>query len=101
MIQSSQRRESIKIFKPELAKSLSFIVYYTTTEVASYLGLTYEEFFSLPTTDPDKLKLIFDLGEIVHRLINSDYYKQLAISQDEQMKERAEWRKRVLRKQIV
>ena len=72
--------------------------YYAAAEVANYLGLTSEEFCSLPSRDPGKLKLIIDLGEIVHRLINSEIYERLALAQEEQMKERAEFRKRVLRK---
>jgi hypothetical protein len=45
--------------------------YLTTTEVTCYLGLTYEEIFDLPIKDPNKLKAMFDLSEVVHRLINS------------------------------
>lgn len=78
--------------------SLASIEYYTTTTVANYLGLTYREFYNLPTKDPNKLRLIFDLGETVHRLINYDLYERLALTQEEQMKERAEWRKTIVRK---
>ena len=42
--------------------------------------------------------MIFDLGELVHRLINSDFYERVAIAQEEQRKERAEFRKRILKK---
>ena len=59
--------------------------------------LTYEEFYNLPTKDPDKLRMIFDLGEIVRLLINSDIYQQITKAQEEQMKDRAEWRKKVFR----
>jgi hypothetical protein len=41
--------------------------------------------------------MIFDLGEIVHLLINSDIYEQITKAQEEQMKDRAEWRKKVFR----
>ena len=51
--------------------------------MAIYLGLTYEEFYNLPTKDPDKLRMIFDLGEIVHLLINSDIYEQITKAQEE------------------
>jgi hypothetical protein len=81
----------------KLLKGFAFIEYYTTTVVAIYLGLTYEEFYNLPTKDPDKLRMIFDLGEIVHLLINSDIYEQITKAQEEQMKDRAEWRKKVFR----
>jgi hypothetical protein len=81
----------------KLLKRFAFIEYYTTTVVAIYLGLTYEEFYNLPTKDPDKLRMIFDLGEIVHLLINSDIYEQITKAQEEQMKDRAEWRKKVFR----
>jgi hypothetical protein len=81
----------------KLLKRFAFIEYYTTTVVAIYLGLTYEEFYNLPTKDPDKLRMIFDLGEIVHLLINSDIYEQITKAQEEQMKDRADWRKKVFR----
>src|ERR671910_632327 len=73
--------------------SLASIEYYTTITVANYLGLTYRQFYNLPSKDPERLRVIFDLGETVHRLINCDLYEQLALTQEEQMKERAEWRK--------
>jgi hypothetical protein len=47
--------------------SLASIEYYTTTTVANYLGLIYKEFYNLPTKNPNKLRVIFDLGEVVHR----------------------------------
>ena len=49
------------------------------------------------TKDPDKLRMIFDSGEIAHLLINSDIYEQITKAQEEQMKDRAEWRKKVFR----
>jgi hypothetical protein len=79
----------------KLLKRFAFIEYYTTTVVAIYLGLTYEEFYNLPTKDPDKLRMIFDLGEIVHLLVNYDIYEQITKAQEELMKDRAEWRKKV------
>jgi hypothetical protein len=82
----------------KLLGRLVFIEYYTTTVVVNYLGLTYEEFCNLPTKDPDKLKMIFDLGEIVHRLINAEVYEWMAGIHEEKMKERAEWRKKVFGK---
>jgi hypothetical protein len=83
---------------PKLQSDHLFVEYYTTSEVAKYLGLTYENYYDLPTKDPNTLKKIFDLGEFVHRLINSDIYGQMAEMQDEQMKERREFRKNVLKK---
>ena len=50
-------------------------------KLSNYLGLTYKQFYNLPTKDPDKLKVIFDLGEVVHRLINYDFYERLALAQ--------------------
>jgi hypothetical protein len=96
LINAAQAKKTID--KQKLLRSLAFMEYYAAAEVSNYLGLTYEEFCSLPSKDPDKLKLIIDLGEIVHRLINSEIYERLALAQEEQMKERAEFRKRVLRK---
>lgn len=94
----SQTNSTINVDNLESLSDLSLMEYSTTTKVAKYLGLTYEEFFDLPANDPNKLKVIFDLGEIVHRAINSDFYECVARMQEEQMKERAEWKKRVLKK---
>jgi hypothetical protein len=96
LINAAQVKKTID--KQKLLGSLAFMEYYAAFEVANYLGLAYDEFCSLPSKDPDKLKLIIDLGEIVHRLINSEIYERLALAQEEQMKDRAEFRKRVLRK---
>jgi hypothetical protein len=57
MIKMSKVRPTINV--NELG-SLASIEYYTTITVANYLGLTYREFYNLPTKDPDKLRLIFD-----------------------------------------
>ena len=78
--------------------TLAIMEYFTTTAVAKYLNFTYEEFLDLPIKDPNKLRIMFDLGEIVHRLINSEFYERVTLVLEEQKKERAEWRKRVLRK---
>jgi hypothetical protein len=91
LINAAQVKKTID--KQKLLGSLAFMEYYAAFEVANYLGLAYDEFCSLPSKDPDKLKLIIDLGEIVHRLINSEIYERLALAQEEQMKDRAEFRK--------
>jgi hypothetical protein len=91
-------RRTVDENKPRLLGNLASMEYYTTTKIANFLGLTYEELFDLPAKDPDKLRVIFDLGEMVHRLINSDFYERVVIAQEEQRKERAEFRKRILKK---
>jgi hypothetical protein len=93
-----QARMTVNVDNIRSLGSLALMEYFTATEVAKFLGLTYDEFFDLPTENPNKLKVIFDLGEVVHRLLNSDFYEGLAKVQEEQTKERAEWRKRVLGK---
>ena len=82
----------------EKEKSQFFIEYNTTVEVSRYMDLTSEQFYNLPSSDPNKLRMIFNLGELVHRLINADIYEDLSAQQDEQMKERSEWRDSVFRK---
>jgi hypothetical protein len=94
----AQRETKTRANSQSLLGSLALMEYYTTTKVASYLGLTYEEFHDLPSRDPERLRMIFDLGETVHRIINSDFYARIAQVQEERRKERAEWRKRVLGK---
>lgn len=97
LLRSSQIRNTTND-KTKSLGSLASMEYNTATAVATYLGLTYQELYNLPTKDPDKLKVIFDLGELIHRLINSDFYERLAKAQQEQMNERAEFRKRILKK---
>jgi len=46
----------------EKEKTLLFVEYNTAIEVSKYIGLTSEQFYNLPSTDPNKLRLIFDLG---------------------------------------
>jgi hypothetical protein len=96
----AETSKNIKMNNPNLEKEKRqfFIEYNTTVEVSRYMGLTSEQFYNLPSSDPNKLRMIFDLGELVHRLINADIYEDLAAQQDEQMKERSEWRDSVFRK---
>lgn len=95
MTEASKNRKSIN---PKLQSDQLFVEYYTTSEVAKYLGLTYENYYDLPTKDPKYFKENIWLRRVVHRLINSDIYGQMAEMQDEQMKERLEFRKNVLKK---
>lgn len=95
MTEASKNRKSIN---PKLQSDQLFVEYYTTSEVAKYLGLTYENYYDLPTKDPKYFKENIWLRRVVHRLINSDTYGQMAEMQDEQMKERLEFRKNVLKK---
>src|SRR5215208_4239049 len=66
--------------------------------VAKYLGLTYEQFCKLSSSDPEKCRLIFDLEDLVFRLINADKFIEQAKEQDELVREREEFRRRILRK---
>ena len=93
----AEASKNIKMNNPNLEKEKSqfFIEYNTTVEVSRYMDLTSEQFYNLPSSDPNKLRMIFDLGELVHRLINADIYEDLSAQQDEQMKERSEWRESV------
>lgn len=98
LTRSSKARSTINVDNLKSLGTLAIMEYFTTTEVAKYLNLTYEEFLDLPIKDPNKLRIMFDLGEVVHRLINSEFYERVTLVLEEQKKERAEWRKRVLRK---
>lgn len=98
LTRSSKARSTINVDNLKSLGTLAIMEYFTTIVVAKYLNLTYEEFLDLPIKDPNKLRIMFDLGEVVHRLINSEFYERMALVLEEQKKERAEWRKRVLRK---
>jgi hypothetical protein len=65
---------------------------------AKYLGLTYEKFCKLPSSDPEKCRLIFDLEDLVFRLINTEKFIEQAKEQGELVREREEFRRRILRK---
>lgn len=98
LTRSSKARSTINVDNLKSLGTLAIMEYFTTTTAAKYLNLTYEEFLDLPIKDPNKLRIMFDLGEVVHRLINSEFYERVTLVLEEQKKERAEWRKRVLRK---
>ena len=53
MTEASKNRKSIN---PKLQSDQLFVEYYTTSEVAKYLGLTYENYYDLPTKDPKYFK---------------------------------------------
>jgi hypothetical protein len=74
------------------------IEYDLTYIVAKYLGLTYEQFCKLPSSDPEKCRLIFDLEDLVFRLINTEKFIEQAKEQDELIREREEFRRRILKK---
>lgn len=48
MAEASKNRKAIT--DPKLEKSHVFVEYYTTIEVSKYLGLTYEQFYELPSS---------------------------------------------------
>ena len=98
LTRSSKARSTINVDNLKSLGTLAIMEYFTTSAVAKYLNFTYEEFLDLPIKDPNKLRIMFDLGEVVHRLINSEFYERVTLVLEEQKKERAEWRKRVLRK---
>ena len=68
----AEASKNIKMNNPNLEKEKSqfFIEYNTTVEVSRYMELTSEQFYNLPSSNPNKLRMIFDLGELVHCLNN-------------------------------
>ena len=53
MTEASKNRKSIN---PKLQSDQLFVEYYTTSEVAKYLGLTYENYYDVITKDPKYFK---------------------------------------------
>ena len=78
----------------ELERSHLFIEYNLCHIIAKYIGLSYEQFCKLPSSSPDLCRLIFDIEDLVFRLINAQKFIERAKEQDEMMK----IEKRVLRK---
>ena len=82
----------------ELDSSLLFIEYNLCYIIAKYIGLRYEQFCKLPSSSPDLCRLIFDIEDLVFRLIYAQRFIERGKEQDEMMQEREEFRKRVMRK---
>jgi hypothetical protein len=84
--------------KSHLEKSHLFIEYNLCYIIAKYIGLSYEQFCKLPSSSPDLCRLIFDIEDLVFRLINAQKFIERAKEQDESMQDREEFRKRILKK---
>jgi hypothetical protein len=84
--------------KEKLEGNHLFIEYHLCYTIAKYIGLSYEQFCKLPTSSPDLCRLIFDLEDLVFRLINAEKFMERSKDQDEMMLEREEFRKRIVRK---
>ena len=82
----------------ELESSHQFIEYNLCYTIAKYIGLTYEQFCKLPSSSPDLCRLIFDIEDLVFRLINAQKFIERGKEQDEMMQYREEFRKRILRR---
>ena len=93
---AKRKREAIsnEILEP----SHLFIEYHLCYIIAKYIGLTYEQYCKLPSSNPDQCRLIFDLEDLVFRLINAEKFMKRRKEQDEMLQEREEFRKRVLGK---
>jgi hypothetical protein len=85
-------------FNDQVENSHTFIEYDLAYIVAKYTGLTYKEFCKLPSSDPEKCRLIFDLEDLVFRLINAERFIEQTKEWNELIQEREEFRERILRK---
>ena len=95
-MESKRKREAVGIEKLESNHLL--VEYHLVYIIAKYIGLTYEQFCKLPLSSPDLCRLIFDLEDLVFRLINAEKFMERSKDQDEIMLERKEFRKRIVRK---
>jgi hypothetical protein len=82
----------------KLESSHMFIEYNLCYIIAKYIGLSYEQFCKLPSSSPDVCRLIFDIEDLVFRLINAQKFIERGKEQEEMMHDREEFRKRILRK---
>lgn len=68
--------------------------------ISSYLGVKEgEEYYNLPSEDPDLLKVIFEMSELVFRLKDSDIhpekYHEIEEQQNERLRQRREFKDRI------
>lgn len=82
----------------KLEGSHLFIEYHLCYTIAKFIGLTYEQFCKLPSSSPDLCRLIFDLEDLVFRLINPEKFMRRSKDQNEMMLEREKFRKKILKK---
>jgi hypothetical protein len=88
----------MKPLNEEERKSQALIEYTLVHIISKYIGLTYEQFCKLPSTDPELCRLLFDLEDLVFRLINAEKFMERGKEQDEMMQKREEFRTRITRK---
>jgi hypothetical protein len=67
-----------------------------------YIGIEGNDFWNLPRRDPDKLRQIFELSEMVFRLLDNDIdpetWEMREKQQDEILKQRKEFKDKINKK---
>lgn len=95
----SQRRNRFSKKQTEMMESDHFFIeYHLAYIIAMYTGLSYEEFCRLPSSNPDKCRLIFDLEDLMFRLINAEKFMKRAEEEEEMLREREEFRRKINKK---
>lgn len=76
----------------------AFVEYGFVQIIPRYMGIADKDFYNLPRRDPEKLKVIFELSQMVFRLLDSDYnrkeWDKITKQNEEMLKEREEFRKK-------
>lgn len=66
--------------------------------IPAYIGIENKDFYNLPRRDPEKLKTIFELAQMVFRLFDNEFldghWEKIGEQQEEMLKEREEFRKK-------
>jgi hypothetical protein len=66
--------------------------------IPAYIGMDNKDFYNLPRRDPEKLKTIFELAQMVFRLFDNEFnegnWDKIGERQEEMLKEREEFRKK-------
>lgn len=81
---------------PEVKRSLFNLEYIFLITIAKYIGISSDDFYKLPRTNPNFLRELFDLEDLVWRLVNYDLFTDLASEQDELLSDRSKFEKNVL-----
>jgi hypothetical protein len=75
---------------------MSFIEYGFVQIISKFIGIEDKQYFNLPRRDPDKLRQIFEISELVFRLLDNDInhgcWEKMGEAQDEMIRERMKFK---------
>lgn len=77
----------------------AFVEYGFVQIISQYIDVYDKDYYDLPRSNPEKLKTIFELSRIVFRMfdneLNDGFWDRVGKQQEEILKERAEFKKKI------